>query len=102
MTMRRWMVAVAAAGMALGLFHLWQLRQEYLRRADSYAGHFISEGDGAVELEARRHMSRPQWDAYILARYEKILRWRAQMEAKYRQAARYPGLLVGPDPLEPK
>jgi hypothetical protein len=42
-----------------------------------------------------------QWDAYILRRLDEIDRWRAQMEAKYRRAARYPWLTVGPDPPKP-
>jgi hypothetical protein len=102
MTTRRWMVAVAVVGVALCVFHLWRLSREYQRRADLYAGHFIWEGDGGVELEALQRMSRAQWDAYILGRYEEILRWRAQMEAKYRRAARYPWLSVEPDPPEPR
>jgi hypothetical protein len=102
MTTRRWIIAVAVVGVALGGFHLWRLSREYQRRAEQYAGHFIWEGDGNADLEARQRMSPAQWDAYILGRCEEILRWRAQMEAKYRRAARYPWLPVEPDPPEPK
>jgi hypothetical protein len=101
MTTRRWIFAEAVVAVAFCVFHLRRLSREHQRRADLYAGHFIWDGDGEVELETRRRMSRAQWDAYILGRYEEILRWRAHMEAKYRHAARYPWLPVEPDPPEP-
>jgi peptidoglycan/LPS O-acetylase OafA/YrhL len=100
--LRTLLIAVAVAAMALSGLHLWRLSREYRRRADQYSSeHFIWEGDGAAELEARQRMSPAEWEAYMDRRYQEILRWRQHMQAKYRRAARYPWLSVPPDPPEP-
>jgi hypothetical protein len=85
MTTRRWMIAVATVGLAMGLLAAFRQRAEGFAR--------LSEAHlrAAADLHPpRKHGRIPRAD------------WHALLGEKYRQAARYPWLPVEPDPPEPK
>jgi hypothetical protein len=91
MTTRRWMVAVAVAGIVLGV------AIDRRNRLRKIAAHHQAEfkklvRQGPIILFAGSS------DDPIMRRLE----WHESMRLKYDWAARYPWLPVGPDPPEPE
>jgi hypothetical protein len=86
-TVRRMMVVVAVAGVALQGARLAGLSLRYRRLAESYAGWGRWPRKSSEEARARERR-KVAW-AHALAR-------------KYERAARAPWLPVEPDPPEPK
>lgn len=82
MTLRRWMIAVAALSVAMGAFALGQRGEDRLFRA-------YRHDDWAESKQlSQRHA---EWRAY-----------QTRMAIKWRRAADRPWLAVPPDPAEPK
>ena len=123
LTVRRLMIAVALAGLALGgwieLGRLSRLSGEYARRADSlqissYRSGLRGRGTHEQWVEQCRAVwqwNRENVDTGLSNFSRGILPppevWRvlsdhdARLERKYRRAARYPWLFVEPDPPAP-
>jgi hypothetical protein len=106
MTTRRWMVAVTVVAVALAAGMLFR-RHRFLReRADHYekrAREGVYRAAIARELalaESEQEMDSPQWAAFALEAKDRD--WDPRLLEKYRRAARYPWLLVEPDPPEPE
>jgi hypothetical protein len=99
MTTRRWMIAVAAVGVATW-GTMMGLRANRLRRMATHAAIVVQwlRRDDAADIALR---SRD--DPYLLmpdGNRKMIVFWEAR-ENKYSYAARYPWLPVEPDPPEP-
>jgi hypothetical protein len=87
MTTRRWMVAVAIVGIVAGGHRLKRRRDYFVHQADY---HESAEGAiGLLRFDDPEDEVRPIMDHH------------AALVRKYRRAARYPWLLVEPDPPEP-
>jgi hypothetical protein len=104
MSTRRWMIAVAVVAIALGLDRLYERRQRALAMARYHR---------SKEREQRLALVLPQYHAYlatlnpesaqsILRGRERQLKWHGELRRVYERAARYPWLLVAPDPPGPK
>ena len=87
-TVRRMMVAVAIMGIAFGM-----IDRHY--RFKKMANHHLSELR-CLDIEQSLDIKRPS--PFFLA----LVDYHASLSKKYAKAARYPWLLVGPDPPEPK
>jgi hypothetical protein len=97
MTTRRWMVAIAAVGLMMGIsivgYRLKQRHSYFVIRARHHA-----EVEAMFRSWARTSSARSR---HILASISRNLDYHADMARKYRQAARYPWLSVELDPEEP-
>jgi hypothetical protein len=96
MTTRRWMVAVAAVALSMGVtLSITRLQRRYrrfterMRQHESTAIFYKSVARGQPDLAIRRTLDREVDRQVALA-------------SKYRYAARYPWLPVEPDPPEPE
>jgi hypothetical protein len=106
MTMRRWMVAVAAVGLLIGgIINFKQRRDYFLARAQNHAAmetldrgwvpHVIAFLEKRAEGQERSRLES------LRASLPREIAYHAAMARKYRRAVRYPWLPVGPDPSEP-
>jgi hypothetical protein len=86
MTTRRWMVAVAVVGIALGMIE----RHERFRWI---AVHHRGEVPQHLPRIKPSGMEDKRW---------RLFEWHESMARKYEHAARYPWLPVEPDPPEPE
>lgn len=86
--LRTLMVAVAIAALIAWAGRMLSLSVAYQRRADTYWTHLFR-----VESPGVRGGRRPPPTEHD--------RWASHMTNKYRNAARYPWLVVPPDPPEP-
>jgi hypothetical protein len=98
MTTRRWMVAVAAAGLLMGGIvggvRLKRRRFDFARRAEVHAILKTADERAVVALQ----VDNPQEAARLL----RSAGHRAMLIRKYRHAARYPWLPVESDPPWPE
>lgn len=124
MTTRRWMIAVAVAGLVMGgiisgvrltrrrdfflsrmryhaAFERWHVQQEPLAR------HLLREIEQSIEKARHSRSEEPyrtllEHDRRIVTGLIRTLAYHTAMTRKYRHAARYPWLLVEPDQPPPE
>ena len=109
MTMRRWMMAVAAIGLMIGGGVLLKQRRDYfLSLAQSHQKEVASSTARGTALKSR-FGGTPGMTAEEILRlhddYERMMDradHHASLARKYEEAARYPWLPVEPDPPEPE
>jgi hypothetical protein len=108
MTTRRWMVAVVMIGLMIG-GGVWlkQRRHYFLSLAQSHQKEVASSTARGQALKSRLSTTSGMSDEDIMHLYRDYTRMmdradhHAAMARKYERAARYPWLLVEPDPPEP-
>jgi hypothetical protein len=93
MTTRRWVVAVATAGLVLGAMRLADRRAYFLTRAEV-------EADRADDYAHGRACLSDEYD--VPGMYERLRDHYLGLARKYRFAARRPWLPVEPDPKPPR
>ncbi len=99
MTTRRWMLAVAAVAILLGLVvETARRRREYLHRAAHHQE--LSLRNGSIFGEGVMIRYNPTTRKSDMTSLRKI-EHHERLAEKYRQAARFPWLPVEPDPPEP-
>ncbi len=112
MTTRRWIIVVAVIGLMIGLMiggGVWlkQRRDYFLSLVQSHQKEVASSTARGKALKSRFASASGMSNEAImdLQRDYDLMTDRADHHAslvrKYEQAARYPWLLVGPDPPEP-
>jgi hypothetical protein len=101
MTTRRWMVAVAVVALVLGAVQLKRRRDDLLSGAQSHAQ--VEQKWRQWEALERRALQAGEVDANpsLAAWVARRISYHRTMARKYRHAARFPWLPVGPDPPSP-
>jgi hypothetical protein len=111
-TVRWLMVAVAIAGVLLGIERFRRLSNEYESRAHWHAYHEASnceeyssclystnDSNCWIDLSIEELKAR---DGVLFKPPDRLAIYHHRMQHKWRRAARYPWLPVEPDPPEPK
>jgi hypothetical protein len=94
------MVLVALVGVAAWGWRLWELREDYQRKADV---HRFMHAFAYVETHMLPCESNPNpVDPATVARFERLMPYHFAMMKKYERAVRYPWLWVEPDRPEPE
>jgi len=113
MTTRRWMIAVAAIGLAIGLtigvgVRLRQRREYFLSLAQSHQKEVASSAARGNALKSRFGGTSGMTDEELMrlrGDYDRMMDradHHASLARKYERATRYPWLPVEPDPPEPE
>jgi hypothetical protein len=101
--LRTLLIAVAVAALGMGkIVGLARRRESYLRQA---AHHRKLSGEAllnALLVDLRYHWVPSEPERAEMAAYERRGDFHAALQAKYERAARYPWLLVEPDPPRPE
>jgi hypothetical protein len=110
MTLRRWMIAVAAASVGLGIWEIERRRDRYRQRAYGWQREELLAWDNLIEashpeqvcVRGGKGASETQDLPINTERLRQQTLYCQRMKRKYEYAARHPWLPVEPDPPRPQ